>query len=84
MGKIPLFVPLWVFVHLHLASPLKGEELRTGKACQRKGWRERMGVEPTGDGLTAPQTDLKSAKPTGTYPLPFIIILAKKMVTYKD
>jgi hypothetical protein len=35
----------------------------------RKTWRERMGVEPTWDS-ECPTTDLKSAKPTGTYPLP--------------
>ena len=29
-----------------------------------------MGVEPTGD-IWCPPTDLKSAKPTGTQPLPF-------------
>jgi hypothetical protein len=29
-----------------------------------------MGVEPTGD-ILCPPTDLKSAKPTGTQPLPF-------------
>ena len=29
-----------------------------------------MGVEPTEDATNAPPTDLKSAKPTGTHPLP--------------
>jgi hypothetical protein len=48
-------------------------------------WRERMGVEPTGD-ILCPPTDLKSAKPTGTQPLPFRmnnIIVAHDLATVK-
>ena len=44
-----------------------------------------MGVEPTRD-ICCPPTDLKSAKPTGTYPLPFrttSIIVALDLATIK-
>ena len=36
----------------------------------RKMWRERIGVEPTADTAGHLPTDLKSAEPTGTHPLP--------------
>jgi len=35
-----------------------------------KSWREREGVEPTAPTEGPGPTDLKSAKPTGTHPLP--------------
>ena len=35
-----------------------------------KSWREWEGVEPTQDGANRPATVLKTARPTGTHPLP--------------
>ena len=38
----------------------------------RVAWREREGVEPTAPTEGPGPTDLKSAKPTGTHPLPYL------------
>ena len=41
--------------------------LRSGR---RRGWRGRMGVEPTGAGITAARTVLKTGRTTGFHPPP--------------
>ena len=37
-------------------------------------WRKRVGIEPTRDGFRRPLLDLKSRRPTRTYPPPLKII----------
>ena len=38
-------------------------------------WRERVGIEPTQDGVTAPHTVLKTGETTRPHALPYIDIL---------
>ena len=65
---------------------MPGSSCRTVRCASRKriyrpdsaggAWREREGVEPTAPTEGPGPTDLKSAKPTGTHPLPYRLCCA--------
>ena len=55
--------------------PLAPRQLSIHPSSDTNNWREREGVEPTAPTEGPGPTDLKSAKPTGAHPLPWLSII---------